>query len=84
MLRTVMEENGFKTDSYTDPVLAYKNFRAGLYDLVVSDIKMPVVDRFLMYHKIRKMDSRVKICLLTASKFFHEQTRKEHGFHDFK
>jgi DNA-binding response OmpR family regulator len=37
-LRSVLEQNGFRTESYNDPVLAYKNFREGLYDLVVLDI----------------------------------------------
>ncbi len=63
-LRVVLEHYGFMTDSYNDPVLAYKNFRDGLYDLVLLDIKMPVVDGFLLYHKIRRTDSSVKICFL--------------------
>ena len=34
-LRMSLEDNGFKADSYTDPVLAFENFREGLYDLVI-------------------------------------------------
>lgn len=58
---SVLEQNGYMTDSYTDPVLAYKNFRDGQYDLVLLDIKMPVVDGFLLYQRIRSIDSWVKI-----------------------
>jgi DNA-binding response OmpR family regulator len=38
---TVLEENGFQVDSFTDPLLALENFRkqAGLYDLIIFDIK---------------------------------------------
>ena len=75
---SVLEQNGYMTDSYTDPVLAYKNFRDGQYDLVLLDIKMPVVDGFLLYQRIRSIDSWVKICFLTASEFFDESVRKEH------
>jgi len=82
-LSKALEQNGFKTDPYTDPVLAYKNFREGLYDLVLLDIKMPVIDGFLLYQKIRKTDSRIKICFLTATEFFHEQIRQEHGLGGF-
>jgi DNA-binding response OmpR family regulator len=82
-LRTVLEQNGFKTDSYTNPVLAYENFREGLYDLILLDIKLQVVDGFLLYQKIRKIDSKVKICFLTATEYFHEEIRKEHGFNEF-
>lgn len=39
-LSKVLELNGFKTDSYTDPVLGYENFRHDQYDLVILDIKM--------------------------------------------
>ena len=81
-LSKVLEQNGFKTDSYTDPVLGYENFRRGQYDLVILDIKMPE-DGFHLYQKIRRVDSGVKICFLTATEFFHEEIRKEHGFDEF-
>lgn len=83
-LRVALEHNGFKTDSYTDAELAYKNFRDGLYDLVLLDIRMPVVDGFHLYQKIRKTDSRVKICFLTASEYIHEEIRKKYGLDGFK
>jgi DNA-binding response OmpR family regulator len=81
-LSKVLEQNGFKTDSYTDPVLGYENFRRGQYDLVILDIKMPK-DGFHLYQEIKRVDSRVKICFLTATEFFHEEIRKEHGFNEF-
>ena len=81
--RMALEQSGFSTDSYTDPVIAYKNFRDGLYDLVLLDIKMPVVDGFLLYQRIKRIDSRVKICFLTASEYYHERIRKEQGFDGF-
>jgi len=83
-LQSVLEQNGFKTDSYTDPVAAYKNFREGLYDLVILDIRMPVIDGFLLYQKIKGTDSKVKICFLTATEYFHEEIRKRQGVGDFK
>lgn len=74
----VLEYNGFKTDSYTDPVLAHKNFRNGQYDLAILDIKMPEIDGFHLYQKIRQTDNRVKICFLTASEYIHEEIRKKY------
>jgi DNA-binding response OmpR family regulator len=82
-LRMALEQNGFRTDSYSDSILAYKNFRAGLYDLVLLDIKMPNVDGFQLYQKIKRTDSKVKICFLTASEFYDEEIRKEQGFDGF-
>jgi DNA-binding response OmpR family regulator len=75
-LGTALEQNGFKSDSYTDPVLAYKKFKEDLYDLVLLDIRMPVIDGFLLYQKIKGTDSKVKICFLTATEYFHEEIRK--------
>ena len=45
-IKMVLEENRFKVDSFTDPVLALENFRkeAGMYDLLMVDIKMPNMD----------------------------------------
>ena len=71
-------------DSYTDPVLAYKNFREGLYDLVILDIKLPIIDGFLLYQNIKTTDSEVKICFLTATEFYYEQIKKKYGFDNFK
>jgi DNA-binding response OmpR family regulator len=82
-LSKVLEQYGFMTYFFIDPVLAYSNFKGGQYDLVILDIKMPEIDGFYLYKKIREIDSRIKICFLTATEFFHEQIRKEQGL-DFK
>jgi CheY-like chemotaxis protein len=58
--------------------------RSGQYDLVILDIRMPVFDGFLLFQKIRKEDSRVRVRFLTASEFYREQIRKEHGFDNFR
>src|SRR5215472_11771842 len=62
----VLQDNGFKVDSYEDPVLALEKFKSYLYDLVILDIKMPQMDGFVVYNEIKKLDNRIKICFLTA------------------
>ena len=79
----MLENNGFRTDSYTDPVLAYKKFRDGVYDLVLLDIKMPGVHGFNFYQKIKNTDKKIKICFLTGSEFYYERFREEQGFGGF-
>jgi len=83
-LRVVLEKYGFEMDYYNDPVLDYQYFRSGQYDLVILDIRMPVFDGFLLYQKIKKIDSDLKMCFLNATEYFYEQIRKEHGFGNFK
>src|SRR5919108_4531668 len=72
----VLEDNGFVVDSYTNPTLALSNFKPGLYNLLVLDIKMPEMDGFELYQKMRGIDSNVGVCFLTASKLFYEEHRR--------
>ena len=75
-IKSILEENGFKVDSFTDPISALDNYKANFYDLVILDIKMPKMDGFQLYTKIREKDPKVKICFLTASELFYEEFRK--------
>ena len=56
--------------------MALSNFKLGLYDLLLLDIKMPKMNGFDLYQGIRKIDSNVKICFLTASELFYEEYRR--------
>jgi two-component system, OmpR family, response regulator ChvI len=38
------------------------NFRPGLYDLLLLDIRMPTINGFDLYQKMKEIDSNVKIC----------------------
>jgi len=75
-IRRVLEINGFVVDSYTDPTLALSNFKPGLYDLLLLDIKMPEISGLDLHQKMKEIDSNVKICFLTASELFYEEYRK--------
>jgi two-component system response regulator ChvI len=75
-IKKVLEINEFEVDSYTDPALALSNFKPGLYDLLILDIKMPKINGFDLYQKMKKIDSNVKICFLTASELFYEEYRR--------
>jgi DNA-binding response OmpR family regulator len=75
-IKRVLESNGFLVDSYTDPTLALSNFELGLYDLLLLDIKMPKMNGFDLYQKMKEIDSNVKMCFLTASELFYEEYRR--------
>ncbi|MFL6457876.1 MAG: response regulator [Nitrososphaeraceae archaeon] len=75
-IETVLEQNGFMVDSFDNPVLALNDFKAGLYDLVLLDIKMPEMDDFKLYEEMRKVDNTFKVCFLTASEMFYEEYRR--------
>ena len=67
----------FTVSAFNDPLLALSNFKEGLYDLIILDIKMPKMDGLDLYQEIKKIDSKVKICFLTASEMYYEEFRKE-------
>jgi CheY-like chemotaxis protein len=75
-IKVALENNGFVVDSYNDPTLALSNFKPGLYDLLLLDIKMPEVNGFELCQKIKEIDSNVKTCFLTASELFYDEYRR--------
>jgi two-component system response regulator ChvI len=75
-VRKVLEIKGFVVDSYTNPTLALSNFKPGLYDLLLLDIRMPKMDGFELYQKMREIDRNVKVRFLTASELFYEEYRR--------
>src|SRR6476660_4265021 len=58
-LRIVLEQNGFKVEAFTDPALASNRYVAGLYDLLILDIKMPRMNGFDLYKNIKRNDPNV-------------------------
>ena len=76
LFKMVLEDNGFKVDTFNDPVVALQNFTAGSYDLLILDMLMPNMNGFELYQKMRMLDDKAKICFLTASGINHEEFKK--------
>jgi DNA-binding response OmpR family regulator len=75
-IKDMLEDNGFEVSSFNDPILALNYYKVNFYDLVILDIKMPKMDGFELYTKLKEKDSQVEICFLTASEMFYEKFRK--------
>ena len=76
-LENALEDYGFSIDSFNDSMLSLNSYKRNFYDLIILDIKMPNMDGFELYNKIKEKDPRVKICFLTASELFYEEYRKK-------
>ena len=70
-----LEDEGFKVDVFNDPILALSNFKPNFYALLILDINMPKMNGYELYKEIRKIDNKVKICILTASEIYNESLR---------
>ena len=66
-LKACLEETGLvQVDGYVDPFLALAKFKPSTFDLVILDIRMPVMNGFQLYQKLKSIDDDVKVCFLTA------------------
>src|SRR5438067_12542453 len=73
-----LEDNGFVVDTFDDPQIASSNFKDGLYDLLLLDIKMPKMTGIEFYQQMKEIDKKVKVCFITASEIhYYEEIGKE-------
>ena len=55
-----LEKADFVVDAYIDPVLALSEYKPDMYDLLLFDIKMPKMDGFELYEKIKDIEVEKK------------------------
>ena len=71
-----LEYNGYIVDAYTNPLEAINNFRKNSHNLVILDLKMPMMDGITIYHKIKEIDDEVIICFTSADISYIKQLQK--------
>lgn len=66
LLKTGLEENGYRTMAAYDGVMGLRLFRSYPFQLVISDIVLPKLDGFELCKEIRKSNVRIPVLMLTA------------------
>ena len=61
---------------FNDPQEALSNFKAGLYDLLLIDVKMPKMNGFELYREMEKIDDKAKVCFITAFEVYYKSLRE--------
>lgn len=69
-------KGGFQVDTFNNPQDALLHFRPGFYDLLLSDIKMPHLNGFELYSKIRDVDKEIRVCFITAFQIYYDEFRE--------
>ena len=72
----ILQMNGFEVNSYNDPLLALSSFKPDLYGLALIDIRMPKMNGFELYKKIKDIDNKVEACFITAFEDYCEEFKE--------
>jgi len=78
-----LEECGFEVDGYNNPVTALREFKTNCYDLLIIDVRMPVLDGFELAERLIRIDSSSKICFITAFDIYYKSLVAEYPNLDF-
>ena len=68
-LEAYLDQRGrkmFEVHVYDSPLKALSDFRANLYDLLLTDVYMPGMNGFELSQKILELDLNVRICFVSA------------------
>jgi DNA-binding response OmpR family regulator len=71
-----LERVGFKVRAFDNPLNVLSKFEAGSYDVALLDIRMPSMNGFELYKKLRERDSKIKVCFITAFEMYEEEFKK--------
>ena len=68
LIKQSLQINGLKVSAFTDPVMALEDFKVNgqTCSLILSDIRMPGMNGYEFVKKVKKINSKVKVILMTA------------------
>ncbi len=67
LLKTIlMDKTGYEVDTTNNPLEVNKILQEKPYDLVVTDLKMPLVDGIDLIDIVKKIDAGIPIIIITA------------------
>ena len=66
MMEAILSDNGYSVKAYVRSFEAVEAYKAGDWDLVVTDIKMPGMDGLEVLQKVKAKDPSVPVIMITA------------------
>lgn len=74
--KKALEQQDFEVITYDDPELALSQFKENWFDLLLLDLKMPKISGFELYRRLKKIDSKPKVCFITAFDVYYDEFKK--------
>ena len=68
LFKAFLKNEGYDVISFTDPVLALEYYKETVdkHSLIITDLRMPGICGIDLAKKVREVDSKIKIFLMTA------------------
>jgi CheY-like chemotaxis protein len=84
IFKLALEKVNLHVDVYNNPLLALSDYKAGMYDLLLFDIRMPKMNGFELYRKIKDIEEEEKkvkngkprVCFITAYEEFRSEFKE--------
>jgi DNA-binding response OmpR family regulator len=76
VLKRGLEVKGFDVDAFDSPQEAINSFKPNLYDFAILDIRMPGLNGFTLYRKMKKIDPSLTACFLSAFEMHPDEFKK--------
>jgi DNA-binding response OmpR family regulator len=70
--KSKFNNKNIQVDTFANPKEAHSSFKAGVYDLLLLDIRMPDINGFELYEELQKIDNKPKVCFITAFELYYE------------
>lgn len=69
-------QEGFEVITYNDPEKALSQFKENWFDLLLLDVKMPKMSGFELYRRLKEIDSKPKVCFITAFEVYYDEFKR--------
>ena len=71
LIKIILEKAGLFASFFTDPLMALVEFKSHStdYDLVISDIRMPIMNGYEFVQEVKMIKPSIKILLMSAFEY---------------
>lgn len=78
LLKKTLMSLGIKVSTFNHSDTALASFKPGKYDLAIIDIRMPGMNGYQLFKRMKEIDKRLKACFLTAFEVDYEDFVRNH------